>query len=296
MSKNVNFILLQASVVFNQQLSLFPEDFSDTKEGRNAAFRNAIDKIKTKKTVKISPRITEYVLVFKAEITEDIIYCQLARKTIMDTYTLTDNTIKQESIDSYPPLDVFINLKKQQFAVELNAKILAAATIVTTVKNLINSLVKEYSIFFNTIENKKEFWELFSEKDSVKEISFDMVVPNFFGASGAARDLVEEAKNNMNADSVVLSIRNQKGGLKAAFEAIDSFVQYSSSAGSWKLKFKAEGESKYKTIYSTDFCVKKEIELNILEIVRKMEGNFNIPLEVYRGLIEKLNRLFENEE
>lgn len=296
MTKSVNFIVLQASVVFNQQLSLFAEEYPDTKDGRNDAFRSAIDKLKLKKTVRISPRITEYVLVYKANITNDILYCQLAKRTQMDTYKLTENTIKQESIDSYPPLDVFINLKQQQFAVELNTKILSASSIVTTVKNLVNSLVKEYNIFFNTIESKKEFWDLVSDKDSIQEISFDLVVPNFFSATGAANELVTGAKSNLNADSVELSIKNKKGGLKASLDAIDSYVRYSSAAGSWKLKIKAEGESKYRTVSSTDCCKKKEIESNILDLVKKMDSDWHVDNDVYKGLVEKLNGLFEYEE
>lgn len=296
MTKSVNFIVLQASVVFNQQLSLFAKEYPDTKDGRNDAFRSAIDKLKLKKAVRISPRITEYVLVYKANITNDILYCQLAKRTQMDTYKLTENTIKQETIDSYPPLDVFINLKQQQFAVELNTKILSASAIVTTVKNLINSLVKEYNIFFNTIESKKEFWDLISDKDSIQEISFDMVVPNFFGATGAANDLVTGAKSNLNADSVELSIKNKKGGLKASLDAIDSYVRYSSAAGSWKLKIKAEGELRYRTVSSTDCCMKKEIESDILDLVKKMDSDWHVDNDVYKGLVDKLNGLFEYEE
>lgn len=296
MQKNVNFILLQANVVFNQQLTLFGEQYDDTKAGRNLAFRSAIEKFKEKKTIRISPRISEYVLVYKTNITADILYCQLAKRTQMDTYTLTENTIKQASIDSYPPLDVFINLKQQQFAVELNTKILAASTIVTIVKNLVSSLVRDYSIFFNTIENKKEFWELVSDTESIQEISFDMVVPNFFGATGAAKNLVSDAKSSLNADSVELSIKNKKGGLKASLEAIDSYVRYSSASGSWKLKIKAEGETRYRTISSTDFCMKKQIEAEILDLLKKMDDNWRISNDIYSGLVDKLNGLFDYEE
>ena len=54
MSKNTNFIILQASVVFNQQISLFSKGYPDTKDGRNEAFRDLIDKLKAKKAVRIS--------------------------------------------------------------------------------------------------------------------------------------------------------------------------------------------------------------------------------------------------
>ena len=292
MQKNINFVLLQANVVFNQQLTLFGNEFDDTKEGRNLAFHSVVEKFIEKKTIKISPRITEYVLVYKAEITKDILYCQLAKRTQMDTYKLTENTITQESIDSYPPLDVFINLKQQQFAVELNTKILSASTI----ENLMNSLVKDFNIFFNTIESKKEFWELVSGKESIQEISFDMVVPNFFSATGAAKELVSGAKLSLNADSVELSIKNKKGGLKATLDAIDSYVKYSSASGSWKLKIKSDGEARYRTVSSTDCCLKKQIESDILDLVKKMDNNWQVDNAVYNGLLDKLNGLFDYEE
>lgn len=41
MSKETKFILLQASVVFNQQIGLF-DAYEDTKEGRNKAFRDIL--------------------------------------------------------------------------------------------------------------------------------------------------------------------------------------------------------------------------------------------------------------
>ena len=66
MSKAINFILLQASVVFNQQLSLFDSKYEDTKEGRNSAFRDTINKVIEKRVIRISPKISEYILVYKA--------------------------------------------------------------------------------------------------------------------------------------------------------------------------------------------------------------------------------------
>ena len=295
MAKETKFIILQASVVFNRQMSLFDEMYEDTKIGRNKAFRDTIQKLKEKKIIKISPRITEYVLIYKASITDDILYCQLAKRTQMETYKLSDNDIMQEQIDSYPPLDVFINIKQQQLAVELNTSILTEASIETNIKNLINSLVKEFSIFINTVQNKREFWDLVDEDDEIQEISFDLVVPNFFNATGDASDLVSTAKNKLNADSVGLTIKNKKGKLKAELEAIDSYVRYASQAGAWKLKIKQNGETKYKTIHSTDCCLKKTIEADLLDLLKKVDENWQIRNDVYDGLIAKLNGLFNNE-
>ena len=295
MSKETKFIILQGSVVFNRQISLFDEKYEDTKEGRNNAFRATIHKLQEKKVIKISPRITEYVLVYKTSISDDIIYCQLAKRTQMEAYKLSGNDIKQEQIDSYPPLDVFINLKQQQFAVELNTSILIESSIETNIKNLINSLVKEFSIFVNTVQSKKEFWDLVDDEDEIQEISFDLVVPNFFNATGDANDLVSNAKDKLNADSVGLTIKNKKGKLKAELSAIDSYVRYASQTGAWKLKIKQNGETKYKTIHSTDCCLKKTIESDLLDLLKKVDENWQVGTEVYNGLLAKLNGLFNDE-
>lgn len=292
---NKSFLLLQANVVFNQQLSLFQNNYVDNKKGRNEAFKRTINKFIEKKIVKVSPRITEYILVYVATITDNIIYCQLAKKSSVETYSLKDNIIEADSVASYPPLDVFINLNLQQFAVELNSKILSIQVVEKTIKNLINSLVKDYSIFFNTIEDKKEFWNTVSNDDSIQEISFDLVVPNFFGATKEAKDLVEGAKSDVNADSVVLTFKNKKGGLRADMQSIDSFVKYSSTSGSWKMKIKQQGQTKYKIIKSTDYCKQKEIEEDIIELVRNINDNAQIGTDLYNGLIDRLNGLFENE-
>lgn len=294
MGKGTSFILLQASVVFNQQMSLFGEEYEDTKEGRNKVFRNTIQKLVGKKTVKISSKNSEYVLVYSANISDDIIYFQLAKRTSVKINALVEDSFKQETVPDYPPLNVFVNLRCQQFAVELNTKILNITSIVTTIKNFINTS-KNFSIFVNTIEDRKEFWNIFSDEDSIQEVSFDMVVPNFFGVSGDAGDLVSEAKSQLNADSVELSFKNKKGGLKANIAAFDSFVRYSATSGSWKIKLKSEGESRYRTIKSTDFCIKKEIESSIIDLIKNIDGNGQVGPELVQGLVEHINNLFDTE-
>ena len=295
MSKETKFIVLQSSVVFNNQLSFFGDEYEDTKEGRNKAFRDLIQKFKEKKVLKISPRITEYVLVYKITISEDILYCQLAKRTPMETYRLSENDLKQEQIDNYPPLDVFVNIEKHQIAVQLNSSILSEKSIETTIKNLLNSLTKDFSLFVNTIQDKKEFWDLIEQEDEIQEISFDLIVPNFFNATGDANELVSTAKEKLNADSVGLSIKNKKGKLKAELSAIDSYVKYASLTGSWKLKIKQAGTLKYKTIHSTDYSLQKTIETELLDLVKKTDSNWQIDTDVYSGLVERISGLFNDE-
>lgn len=293
MSKDIKFMILQGSVVFNTQRSFFDGEYSDTKRGRNQAFRDLIEKFKNKRIVRISPRITEYVLVYKAPINDDIIYCQLAKKMQIETYRLSDSGINPEQIENYPPLDVFINVDKQQFAVQVVANILTEHSVETIIKHLMNSLTKDFELFINSIQDQKEFWNQVSEDDEIQEISFDLVVPNFFNATGAANELVSSAKEELNADSVGLHLKNKKGKLKANITAIDSFVQYSSMTGAWKLKIKRAGTTKYKVIHSTDCNLKKTIDGDILDLVKKIDGNWHIDRATFDGLVEKVCELFK---
>lgn len=245
----------------------------------------------------MNPRTSEYVLLYKLTIHDNLIYCQLARKTQLDTYNLEDNDIKQGQIDNYPPLDIFIDLIKQQLAVEFNTTILAESAIESSIFKLFNSLTKNFNIFINAIKNTKEFWELIKDEGAIQEISFDLIAPNFFNATGAANELVSGAKDELNADSVVLSFKNKKGKLKAEIEAIDSFVKYSSKTSSWKLKIKQSGQTRYKTISSTDCCKKRYLDAEIVELFKKMDQTVNLEIGAYQALIERIEEgLFDNEE
>lgn len=76
---------------------------------------------------------------------------------------------------------------------------------------------------------------------------------------------------------------------------IDSFVKYSSSAGSWKLKIKRKGETRYKVYSSADFCVKTKIEEEILELLNSMESFGNVGNDKFEKFIDKIDGLFKYE-
>lgn len=294
MSKETKFILLQGSVVFNRQIGLF-DVYEHTSEGRNKAFRKVIDALKEKGIVRISIKNVEYLLLYKLAINQDLIYCQLAKRTKVETYNLENNNIKQEQLDSYPPLDVFIDLTKQQFAVELN-NIISEEAISNILFRLLKNFTKEFDVFVNAIQNTNEFWDLIQDDDEIKEITFDLIVPNLFNATGAADALVSEARDELNADNVQLSFINTRGKLKAKLETIDSYVRYSSATGAWKLKIKSNKETKYRIIKSTDCCLKKFIETEIIDLVKKMDSSGSVETRIYQALVARIEGLFDDEE
>lgn len=296
MKGETRFIVLQASVVFNNQRSLFDDAFDDTKEGRNHAFKEAINTLRDKKIVKVNTNhTTNYILIYKMCINDDIHYCQLAKKTQVDQFNLKDYEIEKNRIDSYPPSDVFINTKLQQISVSLNMNSISEDSIEFYVEKLINCLIKDFSIFIRAIKDKKDFWNIVNCDNEIREVTFDLVVPNFFNATGDANALVSSAKSNMNADTVSLSLKNKNGKLNANMDAIDSYVRYSSKAGSWRLKIKQKGENRFRIIKSSDYNIKRSIETELLDLVKKCDENLKVDYSSYLGLIERLQEVFYEE-
>lgn len=294
---DTNFVLIQASIVFNQQMSLFDDNIEDTKEGRNKAFRELFDTIIERKTIKAVSNGTENLIIYRTKLNKDLLYLQLARRKKIETYQLNnaEKDLINIPVDNYPPLDVFVNLAKQQFAIEYKTYILSLDAIISALNSVFRRVVKQCSVFFNTVDNISDFWSVVDKQEGVKEISFDLTVPNIFGASDAAKQLVDGAKNDLNADSISIGFKNEKGQLSANFIAMDSFVKYASRAGSWKLKIKKAGESKYKVIHSSDFSVKKTLDSSVIDLVKKVDSSGNIETQYLDNLIVFIEELFKDE-
>lgn len=292
-----NFVFIQASVVFNQQMSLFEDRIEDTKKGRNKAFRGLFDAIMEKKTIKSIANGTENLFIYRTKLNKNLLYLQLARRKKVEIYQLNnvEKDLVNVPIDNYPPLDVFVNLTTQRFAVEIKTNILSIDAIISALNSIFKRVAKQCSVYFNTVDNISDFWSAVNAQEGVKEIAFDLTVPNLFGASDAAKELVDGAKSNLNADSVSISFKNGKGGLSANIQAIDSFVKYASHAGSWKLKVKQSGDKQYKVIHSSDYSVKKSIDSNIIDLLQKVDSNGNVEPQYLDILITKIEELFADE-
>ncbi len=293
-----SFIILCASIVFNNQLSLFDNEFEDNKQGRNLAFRQIFENIMKNGHIKVNPKFSEYIFLFKSRLDNDLLYFQLAKKKEIEKYELIDNNFQQMAVSSYPPLDIFVNLKNQQMAVELKDFVNNEESLLRTIQKLFSLFIKQenFSIFFNIVEDKREFWQLVDSKNvnQINEIEFEMIVPNFFGVAGDAKDLVEGAKEKVNADTVLLKFKNKKGSLKARMSDLESYVNYSVKSGSWKLKIKNEG--KIRTIKSSDFSKKKNIEKSILDVVSSYNTQNGPDELVYQKCLKRIKMLFEGDE
>ena len=294
---DTNFVLIQASVVFNQQMSLFEDTIEDTKEGRNKAFRQLFNVIMEKRTIKCTSSGAENLFIYKTKLNKDLLYLQLARRKKIETFQLdkTEEELVNIPVNNYPPLDVFVNLATQRFAVEVKTNILSVDAIISALNSIFKRVAKQCSVFFNTVDSISDFWSVINEQEDVKEIAFALTVPNLFGASDAAKQLVDGAKENLNADSVTIGFKNEKGRLSASFQTIESFVKYASHAGSWKLRIRKSGDRQYKVIHSSDFSLKKTIDSSVIELLRKVDSDGNLESQYLDSLIIFIEELFADE-
>ena len=130
--------------------------------------------------------------------------------------------------------------------------------------------------------------------DEILEIKFEMVAPNFWGNTGQAKDLVDEAKKQINASEVSISLVNKKGKLRASMEHLDSFVKYTAYSGSWKVKVRKNGY--IKTLKSDDTSLKKQVSENIIDSIKNISDNNSDNINTYNNCIDEIEKLFVDRE
>ena len=178
-------------------------------------------------------------------------------------------------MDDFPHIDIFVNLKLQQILIEIKESVFELNEAIKVLSKVIQNIAKidNYSVYINTIDDTQEFWDLVDRKnvDEILEIKFEMVAPNFWGNTGQAKDLVDEAKKQINASEVSISLVNKKGKLRASMEHLDSFVKYTAYSGSWKVKVRKNGY--IKTLKSDDTSLKKQVSENIIDSIKNISDN-----------------------
>ena len=95
------------------------------------------------------------------------------------------------------------------------------------------------TIDVNPITEEQEFWNFFEDDNEVKNLNFNLTVPNLFDASDDATDFLNDARDNVGASNVSLNFSNSEGKLRPNKKGIESFVKYTSAGGGqWRLSYK----------------------------------------------------------
>lgn len=291
--RNKSFLITQVSLVANDQLTLFDNEYEDNQEGRNQLFRNVFFDIADNKKIVYKGRQLDNILLFSRKLTEETFYFKLAKQKKKEINAFFDDDIKAFKLDDFPHIDVFVNLRLQQILVEVKESIFAINEAIEILRRIIQAGTKKhnYSVFVSTVDDMQSFWERVDQKnaDEILEIKFEMIAPNFFGNAGQAKDLVDDAKSNVNATEVSIILVNKKGKLKASMEHLDSFVRYSSFSGGWKVKVRKDGY--VKTLKSNDMSLKKNIPEVVLDTIREISDNTN-NIDAYNRCVSEIERMF----
>ena len=79
MTNNKVFLITQVSLVADGQLSLFGSRFEDTVQGRNQLYRDIFYQIIEKRKIVSKARVMDNVLLFNKQLSNDLLYFQLAK-------------------------------------------------------------------------------------------------------------------------------------------------------------------------------------------------------------------------
>lgn len=183
----------------------------------------------------------KYYLIFINQY-DSIIQCQLARERIFDKYEMTKEKVIGTKDQDFPFINVFVELKTQKFLIESKTTVFDNYnTCSNVIQNIMNKYLKKVdaTINVNPIVEEQKFWKFFEGDNEVKNLTFNLAVPNLFDASDDATRFLNDARDNVGASNVSLNFTNTEGKLQPNKEGIESFVKYTSAGGgTWNLKYK----------------------------------------------------------
>lgn len=247
MEETVEFYGFRGNIIFPDQVTLFSLGFENNSKDKNQVFTNFFEDLKQKGRVDSEYQKRRYYMIFINQY-DSIIHCQLARERVFDKYEMTQEKIIGTKDQDYPFINVFVELKTQKFLIEAKTVIFENYnTCSDVIQNIMNKYFKKMdaSIDINQIVEEREFWGFFEDDNEVKNLNFNLTVPNLFDASNDATNFLNDARDNVGASNVSLNFSNSEGKLKPNRNGIESFVKYTSAGGgTWSLNYKDKNGEK----------------------------------------------------
>ena len=248
MEEIIEFYGFRGNIIFPDQVTLYSLGYENNPKDKNQVFRDFFDNLKKNGRVDSEYQKRKYYIIFINQY-DTIMHCQLARERIYDKYEMTSEKIVGTKDQDYPFINVFIEMQTQKFLIETKTTIFENYnTCSDVIQNIMNKYLKniDATIDINPIIEEQEFWSFFKDDNEVKNLSFNLSVPNLFDASDDATNFLNEARDNVGASNVSLNFSNSEGKLKPNKVGIESFVNYTSAGGgTWHLSYKNQsGELK----------------------------------------------------
>lgn len=300
MEEIIDFYGYRGNILFPNQITIFSYGFENNSRSKNEVFRNFFKELEEKGRVDSEYQKRKYYMIFINQY-DAIIHCQLARERIYDKYEMTTDKIVETKDQDFPFVNIFIELASQKFLIESKSSVFENYdTCSDVVQNIMNKFLKNVDavIDINPITKEQTFWDFFNDDNEVKNLNFNLSVPNLFDASNDATNFLNDARDNVGASKVNLNFSNSEGKLKPNKEGIDSFVKYTcAGGGNWRLKYvNKNGENK--TANSKQKSKKISIKFFKEEINNKLDENKIKIIKLEMNKIEEIEKFKEdfNEE
>lgn len=296
MEEIIDFYGYRGNILFPNQITIFSYGFENNSRSKNDVFRSFFEELKYKGRVDSEYQKRRYYMIFINQY-DTIIHCQLARERIYDKYEMTTDKIVETKDQDFPFVNIFIELASQKFLIESKGSVFENYdTCSDVVQNIMNKFLKnvDAEIAINPITKEETFWDFFNDDNEVKNLNFNLSVPNLFNASNDATNFLNDARDNVGASKVNLIFSNSEGKLKPNKEGIDSFVKYTcAGGGSWRLKYvNKNGESK--TANSKQKSKKISIKFFKEEINNKLDENKIKIIKIEMNKIEEIEKFKED--
>lgn len=241
MEETIEFYGFRGNIIFPNQVTLFSLGLENNSIDKNKVFTNFFEELKSSGKVDSEYQKRKYYLIFINQY-DSIIQCQLARERIFDKYEMTKEKVIGTKDQDFPFINVFVELKTQKFLIESKTTVFDNYnTCSNVIQNIMNKYLKKVdaTINVNPIVEEQKFWKFFEGDNEVKNLTFNLAVPNLFDASDDATRFLNDARDNVGASNVSLNFTNTEGKLQPNKEGIESFVKYTSAGGgTWNLKYK----------------------------------------------------------
>ena len=241
MEETIEFYGFRGNIIFPNQVTLFSLGLENNSRDKNKVFTNFFEELKSSGKVDSEYQKRKYYLIFINQY-DSIIQCQLARERIFDKYKMTKEKVIGTKDQDFPFINVFVELKTQKFLIESKTTVFDNYnTCSNVIQNIMNKYLKKVdaTINVNPIVEEQKFWKFFEGDNEVKNLTFNLAVPNLFDASDDATRFLNDARDNVGASNVSLNFTNTEGKLQPNKEGIESFVKYTSAGGgTWNLKYK----------------------------------------------------------
>ena len=241
MEETIEFYGFRGNIIFPNQVTLFSLGLENNSRDKNKVFTNFFEELKSSGKVDSEYQKRKYYLIFINQY-DSIIQCQLARERIFDKYEMNKKKVIGTKDQDFPFINVFVELKTQKFLIESKTTVFDNYnTCSNVIQNIMNKYLKKVdaTINVNPIVEEQKFWKFFEGDNEVKNLTFNLAVPNLFDASDDATRFLNDARDNVGASNVSLNFTNTEGKLQPNKEGIESFVKYTSAGGgTWNLKYK----------------------------------------------------------